>query len=156
MSCSQPLFPFNVQEPLARETKNEDFQRCGTQPSTRIFFNNSYHSQKNIYQDQHATTSYVEIQKKNSIFQNGMTCYGALSLVRSWCGASTQSFIVTPFGFKRAKNSGSTCCISVSVMLDICKGTSRFAVQAKAVFACILQVIFNFFFNNSQDVIIES
>ena len=34
MSCSQPLFPVNVQEPLAREIKNKDFQRCGTQPES--------------------------------------------------------------------------------------------------------------------------
>ena len=33
MSCSQPLFLFNVQEPLAKETKN-DFQRYGTQPES--------------------------------------------------------------------------------------------------------------------------
>ena len=63
------------------------------------------------------------------IFQNGMTCYGALSVVLSCCGASTQSFIVTPFGFKRAKDSGSTSCISVNVMLG-----PTFTVQAKTAF----------------------
>ena len=111
---------------------------------------------------QHSITSYVIYwntktkcnTKQGQFFsQNGMTCFEALSLVLSWCGASTQSFIVTPFGFKRAKDSGSTSCISVNVMLGICKMALGSQCKAKTVFACILQIIFNLFNKVSHPLI---
>ena len=72
--------------------------------------------------------------KTMTVFQNGMTCYGALSLVLSWCGASTQSFIVTPFGFKRGKDSGSTymlyfCECNVGYLqggLEVCSASQNY------------------------------
>ena len=84
MSCSQPLFPFNVQEPLAREIKNKDFQRCGTQPDSVSTIHTIPRKISTIKTNlpQPAMLNY----KYKCIFQNGMTCYGALSLVLSWCG----------------------------------------------------------------------
>ena len=77
--------PLSLQRPGTTCKGNQKRRFSTLWHSTRKCFNNSYHSQKNIYQKgQHAITSCVEHKKTNVIqtrtvfsLPNSMTCYGA-------------------------------------------------------------------------------